>query len=106
MRACSAAAVARILSAYDLGANWNALLNLVESKRNSEMTVPIIGTGRMVGHSSPTFWPGLDSMPNPEAEKVVYGCAVIQEQSGGIYYTVVRRGRPGSSHDCFSVGLS
>jgi hypothetical protein len=33
---------------------------------------------QMVGHPSATFLRNLDSTPNPEFEKVMEGCAVIQ----------------------------
>jgi hypothetical protein len=34
---------------------------------------------RMVGNSVATFRQSLDSTPNAEFEKVMYGCAVIQD---------------------------
>jgi hypothetical protein len=38
---------------------------------------------RDVGYTSHTFWGKLDSTPNREFEKVVYGCAVIRDFTGG-----------------------
>jgi hypothetical protein len=37
-----------------------------------------IDSARIAGHSSAISWRGLDSAPNPESEKVMEGCAVIQ----------------------------
>jgi hypothetical protein len=62
------------------------------------------GSVQIVGYTSPTFLRKLNSTPNRESEKVVYGCAVIQELAadrGSVHFHEIPTTR---SHGTLSCG--